>query len=1049
MLPDPLETEGTATTLETQIPFEPGTANPFPGLRPFTIEEYPLYFGREGQVDDILLKLSKNKFACVMGYSGSGKSSLMYCGLLPVLLGGFVTNSGPTWSIIITRPGTSPLHNLASSVTDFLISAKRIKEEDASIYKAIILSVLRSGPHGLIEVSRQLQQDHRDNVFFMVDQFEELFRQQEGISEDEGFNERQAYVNLFLNAIQQGDVPIYSAITMRSDFIAKCSIFPGLTDEINKSNYLVPQMSREEKKTAIEGPIAVGGGRISERLVKKLITDMGKNQDQLPILQHALMRTWEYWLGNREEGEPIDLRHYNAVGKISQALSQHANELFEELTLREKEIAEVLFKSITEKSQDNRGSRRPCQLSLVAELAEASEEEVIKVVEHFRKPGRSFLMPAHYIPLTGDSIIELSHESLMRIWNKLDVWVEEEFESAQMYKRLSEAAAMYQIGKTGLWRPPDLQLALNWQKKQRPTREWAQRYDEAFERSVVFLDTSRITYEAELKNQDMLQKRTLQRARVTAIVLGVAALIAILFFVFAYLQKIDADNNRILAEKGRVEAEKQKSIAEKERAIAKYQEDKAIEQKVKAEKANENLAKALALLQVEKDKAENALTEAQRQEALAKAAGIKEAAARVVAEEQTKLAKTEFEARNALLMLTKAQAMAAKSVGEDDDKNLAGLLSMQAYTFHRRYGGKRYDPYVYSGLYHALQSIIGTSYNAIRVKGPVKNRINSIAVSSKSSQLYAAAADGRIFNANYETLSEQPTAYENPYPNKLVALSVDENYLVVGTDSSAVQVFDLRTGKASPLLVKGIKGATNAIEFLPDNSCFIVSKADRTIYSVSQATGKATPLISLPYELKSLSVSPDGRMIAGGAWSGELVLIDLQTKTSEVIYSDLNSQILSVRFSPNGKKIAFGTFEIKEKRGLVKMYDIPKHAKDDRQFTGHRAGVYDVEFSPDGKLLASAGSDERLQMWVLDFPEDLPIVMDNNNGFIWDISFAKGSDYLIAACHESEIRVWPTDLDLLANQLCPKLTRNMTQDEWNRYVGADIDFENTCKPSDK
>jgi WD40 repeat protein len=131
------------------------------------------------------------------------------------------------------------------------------------------------------------------------------------------------------------------------------------------------------------------------------------------------------------------------------------------------------------------------------------------------------------------------------------------------------------------------------------------------------------------------------------------------------------------------------------------------------------------------------------------------------------------------------------------------------------------------------------------------------------------------------------------------------------------------------------------------------------------------------------------------------------------------------------------------------MYDMASHAKDDRQFTGHRAGVYDVEFSPDGKLLASAGSDQRIQMWVVDFPEDLPIVMDNNNGFIWDISFAKGSDYLIAACHESEIRVWPTDLTLLANQLCPKLSRNMTQDEWNRYVGGDIPFENTCNQTEK
>jgi WD40 repeat protein len=124
------------------------------------------------------------------------------------------------------------------------------------------------------------------------------------------------------------------------------------------------------------------------------------------------------------------------------------------------------------------------------------------------------------------------------------------------------------------------------------------------------------------------------------------------------------------------------------------------------------------------------------------------------------------------------------------------------------------------------------------------------------------------------------------------------------------------------------------------------------------------------------------------------------------------------------------------------LYDFA--TKQLRQFSGHRAGVYDVEFSPDGKLLASAGSDKRLQMWVLDHPEDLPVIMDNNNGFIWDISFTKESNYLVAACSESEIRVWPTDPSLLAQRICPKITRNMTQDEWNKYVGEQIEFETTC-----
>jgi NACalpha-BTF3-like transcription factor len=492
---------------------------------------------------------------------------------------------------------------------------------------------------------------------------------------------------------------------MRSDFIARCSVFPGLTQKINQSNYLVPQMTREQKKMAIEGPVAVGGGRISQRLVKKLLNDMGKNQDQLPILQHALMRTWDYWVANREEGEPMDLRHYNAVGKVSQALSQHANESFEELSPRDKEIAEVLFKSITEKSVDNKGMRRPSKLSLVAELADADAEEVMSVVEHFRKPGRSFLMPAHYIPLTNDSVIELSHESFMRIWNKLDGWVEEEFESAQMYKRLSDAAAMYQIGKTGLWRPPDLQLALNWQKKQRPTREWAQRYDEAFERAIVFLDTSRITYEAELKNQEMLQKRMLRRARATAIILGIAALIAMLFFTFGYLQKLRLKKMPIAANQRKLKPRsKGMKLNTTEVSCGISATRQAEEARNEALVANSKMDLALKQLQVERNNAYAALRESTTPElALLKLASIKETEASVEAEKQTTTCENKFTINVWIyICLLKLSALAAKSVQEDDDKNLAGLQSMQAFIFHRRHHGKQYDPYIYSGLYHAL-----------------------------------------------------------------------------------------------------------------------------------------------------------------------------------------------------------------------------------------------------------------------------------------------------------------------------------------------------------
>ncbi len=400
-------------------------------------------------------------------------------------------------------------------------------------------------------------------------------------------------------------------------------------------------------------------------------------------------------------------------------------------------------------------------------------------------------------------------------------------------------------------------------------------------------------------------------------------------------------------------------------------------------------------------------------------------------------------------MLTIAQTLATKSVQEDDDAKLAGLLAMQGFHFHRRYEGKKYDPYIYRGLYYSLTKLQGPTYNAIKVPGVNKNRMNSLVLSSNSNTLYASGTDGRIFSGDFTNLKAAATNIQNPYPNKVIALSKDENYLVNGSDSSFVQIYNLKSPNQKPVIVSGFKGATNDIEFLPGGTNFIVSSGDHLgasyqVTEVNQLTGSKKLIATLPYELKTLSISPDGKMLAGGAWTGQIILIDLTTNKHSVLIEEKAPQrILAVKFSPDGTTLAYGTDDPDNKRGLVKLYNF--NTKETRQFTGHRAGVYDVEFSADGKLLASAGSDRRLQMWVLESPEDLPIVMDNNNGFIWDIEFAKTSDYLIAACDDSEIRVWPTDPALLANQVCPLIKRNMSADEWEKYIGDEkVEYEFTC-----
>src|SRR5690606_10867388 len=113
------------------------TTNPFPGLRPFKIEESHLFFGREGQSDEVLLKLSQDRFVGVIGPSGAGKSSFIYCGVLPILYGGFLTDASPHWEVVVTRPGSAPIDNLAESLLKSEPEYDTLPEDDKKIKKTI------------------------------------------------------------------------------------------------------------------------------------------------------------------------------------------------------------------------------------------------------------------------------------------------------------------------------------------------------------------------------------------------------------------------------------------------------------------------------------------------------------------------------------------------------------------------------------------------------------------------------------------------------------------------------------------------------------------------------------------------------------------------------------------------------------------------------------------------------------------------------------------------------------------------------------------------
>ncbi|MCP4192166.1 MAG: hypothetical protein GY768_16260 [Planctomycetaceae bacterium] len=586
--------------------------NPFPGLRTFQSEEDYLFFGREEQVAELLTLLRKHRFLAVVGSSGSGKSSLVRCGLLSQLQGGMMLDAGAAWQIAVMQPGGDPLLNLAQS----LIDADLYDGENEDALHQVMATVNRS-TNGLVEAIRQSELEPGSNVLLVVDQFEEVFRFHE--AGNKGRELAPDFIRWLIHAVNQNEIPIYVVLTMRSDFLGDCARFTGLAEAINHGEYLVPKLTRDQVQQAIEGPVRVAGGQVSRRLIQRLLNDVGEHADQLPVLQHSLMRSWDRCCERAHDSQPVmDLDDYQSMGGMVDALSNHADEILFEIQEQQQDpdaallATERLFRALTEKGADNRGIRRPTRLGALRDITGTSDELLLAIIDAYRAPGRTFLMPTLDTDLTDRDVIDISHESLMRVWKRLRAWVEEESQSVRIYKRLSETALLWKQDEAGLYRDPDLQIALSWLDTAKPNDAWAARYDSNFSVAVKFLEDSKRDQYAAARLAEENRQRELSQAKELAEsqerlakeqaasaakfkkqsrVIGVVALVAIVASVIASVAMYRARENE------RVAKQATKVALESKQALTASYRKESLEAAEEAFAADE-LLQSLQLLQV-------------------------------------------------------------------------------------------------------------------------------------------------------------------------------------------------------------------------------------------------------------------------------------------------------------------------------------------------------------------------------------------------------------------------------------------------------------------
>lgn len=468
------------------------TSNPYVGLRPFERDDSQRFFGRREQTMELLELLHRSHFLAVVGSSGCGKSSLIRAGLIPALLGGFLVEERDEWRIAEMRPGDSPRRNLATALCRAVGDGSAADGDASELFQAMI----QDHTPAILErlVPRIGQQA---NLLLLVDQFEEVFSfrgmeelVERGLAKSRGMSDRKLvaadFVDLLTDLGKRSELSIYTVITMRTDFLGDCDIFYGLPEAMNRGRYLVPRLTRQQLRQVIEGPALLAGAQIAPRLLDHLLNELGDRTDRLPILQHALLRTWEYWQRDGGHG-PLDFEHYRAAGTLDEALSRHAEEALRQVDLK---AAERIFKRLTDTDSDLRRVRSPAVLSELAAVSGLRPQRVERLLERFIEGGRYFVWRSQ----GTDPRYDISHESLIRQWGQLRQWVDDERLARDKFGELVRGARRYDAKKAGLLRNPELQIAADWQKATWPTQAWARRYswqDDDLMVATKYVDRSR------------------------------------------------------------------------------------------------------------------------------------------------------------------------------------------------------------------------------------------------------------------------------------------------------------------------------------------------------------------------------------------------------------------------------------------------------------------------------------------------------------------------------------------------------------------------------
>jgi WD40 repeat protein len=684
----------------------------------------------------------------------------------------------------------------------------------------------------------------------------------------------------------------------------------------------------------------------------------------------------------------LTLAHYRAVGGISGALSQHADEVLASLPGLETAVEQV-FRALSEVDKEGRATRRALSFKQLLAETGIGEEELRRVLDRFRADDCSFILPSPAtVPrLREDTRIDVVHEALLRRWNRISAathelrdgqvetgWLAAEERDGRFYRALFALVEAAPVSGTVTLPLDQVEARWKWWKSRPRTAAWAERYGGGLSRVEKLFTDSKAALEADRQRQQDQQrrereeerrkieadeaakraqleheaaiaamqaeaaKRLTARTRVAAIAMSIIAIIALGVGAFAAVAWKKALADEAQTQVALQQAQSASQLAERERlsAVAALKQAQSASQRAERER----LSAVAALKQAEV--ARQQAVDAQRRTSVALAQAEQATNQANAATKRATAATTEAVKRRAAVFLQSGRE--AFLSGDNDD---ASVLLAAAYGDDRNNAslrlvlGQALDKLsIRAGSFHAHDALI----TALQFDPDSNRRWIATASADDSAKLWDAS--GRLIHV----FSDQG--------DLITALAFDPKgrYLAtVGRDGSA-KIRDLSgitlTSARAPIVLKGHPQRINSVAFNHAGTSVATSGADGKVELWKIAGGAPTQTLDAgATNVNAAAFTSDDRFVVAASSDGKIWLWDPATgKLVDGFQISTKSPLLHLAVAPTGLRVAAGAAD-----GTVVLYDAGTHKHS--ELHGHRGAVNAVAFDASGSFLVSGGDD--------------------------------------------------------------------------------------------